>query len=276
MPSWSLNSKKCSTLNAPPITLFWAFACASSALSLNASSTWAALPQTTQVNDLRSLLQKDLGTRTGLTFERILKNWESRYGTRAVQPLLGLASDSKLTDPDRYLALMGAAKLGGSEIAPKLTSLLSDPSWMIRSGALRAISALNHPATSSSVLALLRDPALIVRVEAVEAATRLRPPGVKEALLQTLEDSANYHQGKAQWVPSRALAALVKLGARDAAPRLMPLLSRSSDPKLQRQTVEALESLTGRKMATQGSISLKIEAWKKFLAQSQSVPASGS
>jgi hypothetical protein len=72
----------------------------------------------------------------------------------------------------------------------------------------------------------------------------------------------NYHAGKAQWVPGKALAALVKLKASSAAPRLKPLLRHKADPKLQRETVEALTALTGRKLKPQAPLAAQVEAWR--------------
>ena len=78
-----------------------------------------------------------------------------------------IASDPRNEDSNRYVALMSAAKLGGPSGAPFILSFLKDRSWMMRSGALRALTALENPKTAEAVLPLLRDPALVVRAEAV-------------------------------------------------------------------------------------------------------------
>ncbi len=259
MPTWWPSSKKCSTHDLLRIA-------ATVALLLTPSAR-ASVPHATPAQPLAAALGKDIASRQGLSFGEILKSWETRYGTRAVSPLLQLASNRKSQDADRYLALMGAAKLGGPSVAPQVTPFLRDPSWMIRSGALRALSALKNPATTSGVLGLLHDPSLIVRTEAVEAAALLQPAGTVDALLATLEDSANYHQGKAQWVPARVLGALVRLRATQAAAQLRPLLFHTRDPELQKQTVQALEQLTGRKIQSSAPLQARIEAWKQALAK---------
>jgi HEAT repeat protein len=141
---------------------------------------------------------------------------------------------------------------------------------MLRSGTLRALSALKNPVTRDAVLPLLKDPSLVVRTEAVEAIRILRPEGAREALLQALESPANYHRGIAQWVPKRALQALAAIQAKDAAPRLLPLLNRAVDPALQATTIETLESLTGKKLGKTGPLKVRVEAWKRELS---SVPA---
>lgn len=227
---------------------------AAPALALSAVPSTQALRQ-----ELNSSLK------SGSSFEPLLKQWNSRYGTLAVEPLLKLASDSKLSDADRYVSIMGAAKLGGREIAPRLARLLKDPSWMIRNGTLRALGALGHPDTATGVLPLLKDPALVVRSEAVEVIQRLKPAGASQALIEVLKDERNYHGGKAQWVPQKALQALTRIQAREQAPELAFLLSRDADPALQRLTIATLESLTGKKLKAGAPLSVQVREWKAQL-----------
>jgi HEAT repeat protein len=161
---------------------------------------------------------------------------------------------------------MGAAKLGGPAIAPKIVPLLKDKVWLIRNAALRALSALKNPATAKAVLPLLKDPALVVRAEAVEAVKTLKPAGATQALLSVLQSQDNYRFGKAQWVPQRALAALVVLHDFSIVPYLRPLLDHQKDPELQRQTVFALQTLTGIDKDAQSPLPTQVETWKKILA----------
>lgn len=212
------------------------------------------------------MLLKEIQRRPAGSFEPLLHAWEKRHGIAAVDPLLEAAADkSRAEDSVRYIALMGAAKLGGKETAPRLVVFLRDGSWMIRSGALRALTALRNPATAAAVLPLLRDPALVVRLEAVEAVEKLQPEGGAEALLATLEHAANYHGGKAQWVPQKALAAIAKLNATKLAPRLKPLLEHESDPELQKRTVATLETLTGKRLKLGAPLVERVREWKVAL-----------
>ncbi len=211
-------------------------------------------------------IRKDLAERRSLSFGPLVRIWETKYGAKAVPSLLNLASDAKRADTDRYLALMGAAKLGGERISRQIARYLSDTSWMIRSGALQALSGLNAREESHRVIALLKDPALVVRVEAVRTVVKLQPTGSVDALLSSLEDPRNYHGGKAQWVPQAALRGLIELKAKGSAPRLLPLLSRKDDPQFLEITVEALEKLTGQKLKAESPLPTRVEEWKKTLA----------
>jgi HEAT repeat protein len=197
-----------------------------------------------------SALKNDLLSRKAPSFDALLKTWEIRYSSEAVAPLLKIAADRKLADADRYVALMGAARLGGKEGAPLLVPYLKDSSWMIRSGALRALSALGNHATAKSVLPLLNDPALVIRSQAIQAVQALKPEGSIEALVSVLERGANYHAGKADGVPQKALVALAALStaedAKRVAPRLKPLLGHSHDPALKKLAYETIATLAKR------------------------------
>ena len=107
---------------------------------------------------------------------------------------------------------------------------------------------------------------MIVRSEAVDTIALLRPAGAVAALLAALEQPDNYHHGKAQWVPGKALTALVQLQAKDSALRLRPLLSHNQDPELQEKTVTALEHLTGKKLKSGAPLLARVEEWKTALS----------
>lgn len=224
MQTWWPSSKKCLTASALTV--------------LCAVRAFASTPPTSEIS--RQLLS-DLHRSSKQSFSTLLSEWQNHYGTEAVGALLLLAQRKDLPDPDRYIALMGAAKIGGRESAPLLAPLLNDSSWMIRNGAVRALGALNHPLTGHAILARLHDPALVVRVEAVQAAEKLHPIGSAAALANTLRDPANYHSGKAQWVPQRALQALAVLREHDwisqdefrsIVPTLKAELQNLRDPEL--------------------------------------------
>jgi HEAT repeat protein len=260
-------------LGVPPWLTATALSLAIQSLALGAPARGAGASDPALIS---TSLESDIHLRKGGGFDALLARWEKQYGASAVAPLLKLAQDRALDDTDRYVALMGAAKLGGVPGAPLLVPFLKDRSWMIRSASLRALAALGNPATADATLPLLRDAALVVRVEAVEAVAKLRPAGAAEALVAALTRGENYHGGKAQWVPDHALRALVALGARETAPRLRPLLDHTGDPELLARTVETLDALAGH-AAPDSKVALKdrVRDWKLALADggAQRMPA---
>lgn len=253
-----LNSRRCSTANLARAGAALLFLCAITAQ--------ASVPPAQTV--LQNTLAKDIQQNSSASFEKLLSRWNHDHGAKAVEPLLAIAHDVKNTDRTRYIAVMGAAKLGGSGSAEKLVPFLRDKIWMIRTASLRALAALKNPKTSKAVLPLLKDPALVVRMEAVDTVRELKPAGASRALVQVLQSQENYRFGRAQWVPQRALQALVALQDPTVVPELTPLLDHRKDPDLQLKTIAALESLTGRKMGNPGlTLPEKIDRWKKALAE---------
>lgn len=222
------------------------------------------------IDTIRSeLLQQH---RKGTQFASLLKTWENHYGPGAVGPLFEIASDTHAEDTDRYIALMGAAKLGGIEVAPRTANFLKDKSWMLRAAALRILAAFpglskSYPATALQTLSLLHDPALIVRTEAVETVRKLNPKGTAQALGLALEQAENYHAGKALWVPQKSLDALVSLHAKEQAPKILPLLRHQKDPALQQRALRSLEALMDRKLSASLSLSLQAKLWESELAR---------
>lgn len=243
MQTLSPNSKKCLIASA-----------------LLISSLAFAAPST-------STLKADLDARKSTSFAKIIDRWETEYGSSAVKSLLKIAADKDAEDADRYIAILATAKLGGEATAPMLTPYLKDSSWMIRSATLKALSALQNPATADSVVPALKDPALVVRLEAVYALETLKPSGAINALLDSLRDQNNYHRGKAQWVPQRALQALVKLKASSAAPQLRPLLDHQ-DLSFRKEVVNTLDLIGVQRkpaMAKSASLQARVNAWKNAL-----------
>lgn len=230
---------------------------------LTQSPVRAAAPDSATLS--RELAQAVRNGAQGTSFEATLEGWQKRYGRLGVVPLLDYAESAAHREAERYVALMGAARLGGKPVAHRISPFLKSSSWMLRSGALRVLSELKDPATGPATLALLQDPALAVRAEAIHTIQTLKPKGAAQALVQALGAGENYRSGIAQWVPGRALAALSVLKASEMAPKLLPLLDHSSDPALMAQTVATLESLTGRKLKPGAALQVRVREWKLAL-----------
>jgi HEAT repeat protein len=260
-----LSSKKCLTAEATATHFAALLALASLSLGSLASPV-SAFAFVTPVAPSQSKLVQEMNSNQEADFEILLQQWTNHYGTEAIQPLLSIAKDKRNSDRQRYIAIMGAAKLGGPAVAEKLVPLLKDKVWLVRNATLRALSALKNPSTAKAVLPLLKDPALVVRAEAVEAVKILKPEGAAPALLSVLQSQDNYRFGKAQWVPQRALAALVVIHDFSIVPSLRPLLDHQKDPELQRQTVFALQTLTGIDKDAKLSLAEQVESWKKILS----------
>jgi hypothetical protein len=114
---------------------------------------------------------------------------------------------------------------------------------------------------------LLKDKALVVRSEAVTTVHKLKLKNSTTALIESLELGANYHGGRAQKVPQKALIALADLGDASIAGQLLPLLKHDRDPELQLATLSALEKLTSTQLESRAPLKTRILAWQKKLAK---------
>lgn len=206
-------------------------------------------------------IRSDLKSRKGSDFAPLLSRWEKRFGATAVETLLKIAGDRKLEDADRYIALMAGARLGGSATGEAVATFLKDRAWMMRSAALRTLAAFDAKNLGAQTLPLLKDPALVVRMEAVDTVKKLQPEGSIDALLEVVASEDNYVHGKAQWVPQRALVALMEMKAsRSIAPKIAPLLKRESDPDLQSTAISTLESILGTQLKPGAPLPERIRA----------------
>lgn len=207
----------------------------------------SAVPAQTRIPSLHQL-HNDLSARESIRFEATLNLWEERYGVKAAPLLIQIANTKSNPDPDRYIALIGAARLGGPSIAPVIPHFLKDRSWMIRTAALRALKLVGKQTAAippQTTLRALKDPALVVRREAIDTILALRPEGSITALLATLEDPRNFRNGRPQWVPQKSLEALRTLRAgREVA--LHPLIwsaIRTKDAAYRKDALFTLETL---------------------------------
>jgi len=250
--------KKCLTRSRPCLYLFL-----SVILVVNFSEIAYSKSQYPSEKTLITKIHK----RKSNSFGPTLKFVEKKYGTRAVKPLLRIANKMNYSDPDRYIALMIAAKIGGKGISRQIKNFLKDRSWMMRSGALKALQAVGDSRIASAALPMIDDPALVVRMEAVETIDRLKPIGSKQALLLTLEDPSNFHKGKAQWLPQKSLRILrkMKLTKMDLI-KISRLLKYSKDEKLQSEIIKTFEFKLGKPKALKSKIA-HLKYWKKYFKQ---------
>jgi hypothetical protein len=251
MQTWSLSLKKCSMDRRSRkllrrITAF-AFVAVLSGVLISGTVFAATAP-------LSEVLLRDIRANHSNSFEKLLTHWEVKYGTDAYPALHKIATNSSNEDTERYIAVMGMAKLGGFASAPALTPFLKDASWMVRNATLRALTALKNPKTSPKILPLVNDRALVIRLEAVEALAALQPSGFEQAWVESIKNPANYHRGKAQWVPQKALSLLIRhLSAyretrKHVALGLIGVAEHPLDPDLRPALVQAIERISGKRL----------------------------
>lgn len=216
------------------------------------SSAFAAITPTDILikNELKAQIKKnpsDLNT--------LHSNWRTHYGEQIVPALTKLARNALESDTDRYVAILGLAKIQGRASTPVLLTLLKDKNWMVRNASLKALRVVGSASDGERVIPLLSDSAWVVRSEAIETLKFLKPVGVEKALLASALNPAHYQNGKAIWIPRQAIQALGEIRTSyDQDPEVLlkitqelkPLLARADlakDLELKRVTQKTLDIL---------------------------------
>ncbi len=136
---------------------------------------------------------------------------------------------------------------------------------MVRSAALRSLSSLEGAKSAKHLIPLLNDRALVIRSEALDALVRLKPEptGLALHLARVASDASNYHKGRPQWLPARALSALLALpphpGVRVI---LLSALSHTQDNATLELAARTLEHHAGISPAAGASVQARLRTIK--------------
>lgn len=184
------------------------------------------------------------------------------YGSLAIKPLIEIADDEKTNDETRWACVFGIAKLAGRDSLGLMRKFMTDKSWMMRDAALKSVAALGARDLSPQIEQRLHDDALIVRTTAVETIGHLHLRDQGPKLLSAMFDPINFHGGKALWIHQHILTVLEDFRYKEGVPRLVQLLDRTNDDKLQKSVITTLEKLTGKSFAKK-PLAQQIYLWKR-------------
>jgi len=225
-----------------------------------------------QKKDATNAIVKDLENHKGGDFTDLLESWQKKFGDSAIKSLTKISKNQKVEDTQRYIAIMGLSKLAGGATSSIVAPLLTDSSWLVKIGALRALRLVSqikqtklNSEQEQAVAKMMNDPALVGRNEAVITIMTLGLRSATPELINALKDQKNYHKGKAQWVPQKALSTLLVFEPNPATARkIASLLQRKTDQDLLKQTVSTIEKMMGQK-SPKGSLNVQADFWTKKL-----------
>lgn len=248
--------------------------------ALSASVGLAAIPNApmTGKSTVEAMIRGDLAAfrkEKKTDFQSLVQKWDRVYGSASAPSLLKIASDTKATNGERYVAILAHTKIRGPHDATELTALLDDRDWMVRSAALKSIEILGYAPASARVLAKLEnDPALVIRLQSIETLMKLRPAGLPDALLNAAMDSKNYRpgnfrKGRADWIPQRALAALREIRPVGYSHRLLPLLNETKDGRVRAHALHTIEVLESKSLKSGRPFAERAAAWTSTLRASR-------
>src|SRR5262249_42054267 len=99
----------------------------------------------------RKVVELEIRSHNSSHFEPLIGRWQVEYGTSVFPILVQIAEDIKMPERSRYIALMGATKLGGTGAKPVLIKLLKDPSPIVRNASLVGLRALGDPSVGPKI-----------------------------------------------------------------------------------------------------------------------------
>ncbi len=233
-------------------------------------------------------IKKHLQENTNKSFQVLLDRWSDQHGARAAQALVTIATDRHQNDPARFIASLGAVRLGGAAISEKLVGNLADRSWMVRNGALQALgAALALPSDDlkkrkqaqllGKICDRLFDKALVVRLQAADTLKRFletragdltskNQRRLHQAAWKALRDKRNYTAGHSQWVPLRVLELFDDLPPPPKETHeLAAVLEYPKDHALMLKAFQILERSTGAAPPKKTSIQEQVAFWKTKL-----------
>jgi hypothetical protein len=173
-------------------------------------------------------------TRTS-DFSPLIKQWQGSANHQSLtSELLALSRDTTLADRSRYIAIQGTAALastrGDRSTLAALGNLARDPSWLVRTGVLKAFESRDRDRARDIAQSLLRDPALVVRLEALNTLEKIQPrdPATLMSLVNAAEDPRNWQGEKPLWIPERAVTLAERLSTGRRPAGKLPLRTRIS------------------------------------------------
>ena len=212
------------------------------------------------VTEIKGLMQTAMGKRTPL---RVLwGQMESRYGTKALPPLLRILQSEAEKDELRWASLFGVARFAGKRSYGLLKKYAEHKSWLMRDASLRVMAALGAQELRPTVERALKDKALVVRTTAVDVIGHMKLKASAPLLVEALFDPANYRKDHPLWIHGHILQVLREFKYEAAMPRLVELLEAKKDSKLRAQVVATLETITGRDFGDK-PVSEQVYLWKR-------------
>lgn len=212
------------------------------------------------VTEIKGLMQEAMGKRTPL--RTLWGQMETRYGTKALPPLLKILQSEAERDELRWASLFGVARFAGKRSYGLLKKYSEHKSWLMRDASLRVMAALGASELRPSVERALKDKALVVRTTAVDVIGHMKLKASAPLLVEALFDPANYRKDHPLWIHSHILGVLRGFKYEAAMPRLVELLEAKKDSKLQAQVVATLETITGKNFGEK-PIHEQIYLWKR-------------
>ncbi len=218
-------------------------------------TSFAALPKVQ--NDSRTLLQDilNLPSQNRLSIA-------SQQGGRFYQDLLALSFSDKEPMSMRWKALTLAAQVGQQKAVPELKKASRHSLWYMRNAALVAMNEINKDEAYDMARTLLKDKALVVRSAAAEILSQFKNPSVRDLFWEELYQDYNKKKNQSLWIRGQILGYLSQHPQAHERSLFASLL-KDQDLSVQKESIHALEKITGKVLGTnEMSLTKKVSLWQ--------------
>lgn len=172
-----------------------------------------------------------------------------------------LATDPHLSIQSRWRAVVTMGRLNAKAFRAELDKALNSKEWFMRNSALIALQTDERERAVYWSTKLLTDPSLMVRTQAVRNLIGLDAREAEPILWQQLQAKHNYRGEQSLWIRAHIAEALSRFAMKGRARHFQNLLL-DRDERLHKWAIIGLESVTGYKMSDRKEpVEVKRQKW---------------
>jgi HEAT repeat protein len=142
------------------------------------------------------------------------------------QELSKVVQNEKLSESDRWSAIVSAAKKDGEVAVPILEDMLKQKkySWHTRTAIAQGLVSIGGPDATKVLQGMLSDHSLVVRTVVVDALGDMKDPSSLTPLTEEMKNKRNFIGEQSLWIRKHLVDAIAKTGQKKSIPVLITYL----------------------------------------------------
>jgi HEAT repeat protein len=142
------------------------------------------------------------------------------------QELSKVVQNDKLSESDRWSAIISASKKDGAMAIPVLEGMLNQKkySWYTRTAIAQGLVVVGGPGAIKVLQWMLEDRSLVVRTVVVDALGDMKDPASLTPLTEEMKNKRNFIGEQSLWIRKHLVDAIAKTGQKKSIPVLITYL----------------------------------------------------
>ncbi len=142
------------------------------------------------------------------------------------QELSKVVQNDKLSESDRWSAIISASKKDGAMAIPVLEGMLNQKrySWYTRTAIAQGLVVVGGPSAIKVLQGMLEDRSLVVRTVVVDALGDMKDPASLTPLTEEMKNKRNFIGEQSLWIRKHLVDAIAKTGQKKSIPILITYL----------------------------------------------------